>query len=98
MIIISLKSSQKVIHYIQCLRGLASIEQALEGLNPFDSCPSSEPLILFYSYALKINAFDTRESYETENSLAYLSDVEVSCQWGIQLGYLIEKSYCLFKY
>ena len=80
---------------------LASIEQALEGLKPFDSSPSSEPLILFDSPILssspdttssspEINAIDAPESSEIENSLAYLSDGEVLSQGEIQLDYLIE--------
>ena len=77
---------------------LASIEQALEGLKPFES---SEPLIQFDSPILssspdttssspEINAIDAPESSEIENSLAYLSDGEVLSQGEIQLDYLIE--------
>ena len=80
---------------------LASIEQALEGLNPFDSSPSNEPLNSFDSPILssspdttssspEINAIDAPESSEIENSLAYLSDGEVLSQGEIQLDYLIE--------
>lgn len=74
---------------------LASIEQALEGLKPFDS-PSNEPLISFdssspdTSYSSpEINAIDAPESSEVENSLAYLSDGEVLSQGEIQLDYLL---------